>query len=97
LHVTGVQTCALPIFTVYDFAKLKQAIESKVFDGKDDYGVPIISFKDSIRGQVQVGLGPLHTQFDGEGRAYTSLFIESKVAQWSRSEERRVAEDSDTV
>jgi len=69
--------------TVFDFAKLKQAIESKTFDGKDDYGVPIISFKDTIRGQIQVGLGPLHTQFDGQGRAYTSLFIESKVAQWS--------------
>lgn len=69
--------------TVYDFAKMKQAIESKTFDGHDAYGVPILSFKDSIRGQVKVGLGPLHTQFDDKGRAYTSLFIESKVAQWS--------------
>lgn len=69
--------------TVYEFSKIKQLIESKTFDGKDDYGVPILSFKDAIRGQVQIGLGPLHTQFDNQGRAYTSLFIESKVAQWS--------------
>ncbi len=69
--------------TVYSFEKIKQRIESKQFDGNDPYGVPILSFKDTIRGQVQVGLGPLHTQFDGAGHAYTSLFIESKVARWS--------------
>ncbi len=69
--------------TVYSFEKIKQRIESNQFDGNDPYGVPILSFKDTIRGQVQVGLGPLHTQFDGAGNAYTSLFIESKVARWS--------------
>lgn len=69
--------------TVYSFEKIQQQIEAKQFEGNDDYGVPILSFKDSIRGQVQVGLGPLHTQFDDAGHAYTSLFIESKVARWS--------------
>jgi nitrous-oxide reductase len=69
--------------TVYSFEQIKQRIESRQFDGNDPYGVPILSFKDTIRGQVQVGLGPLHTQFDGAGHAYTSLFIESKVARWS--------------
>ncbi len=53
------------------------------FDGKDDWGVPILSYKDSIRGQVELGLGPLHTQFDDKGFAYTSLFLESAVAKWS--------------
>ena len=45
--------------------------------------MPILPYKDSIRGQCQLGLGPLHTQFDDEGNAYTSLFIESKIAKWS--------------
>ncbi len=72
--------------TVYEFAKLKAAIENKRFEGKDDYGIPILSFKDSIRGQVEIGLGPLHTVFDDKGNAYTSVFLESKVAKWSLKE-----------
>jgi nitrous-oxide reductase len=45
--------------------------------------VPILPIENSIRGQVEIGLGPLHTQFDNEGNAYTSVFIESTVAKWS--------------
>lgn len=69
--------------TVYDIDKVKALIESKTFTGRDDYGVPILPFQESIRGQCALGLGPLHTQFDDKGNAYTSLFIESKVARWS--------------
>ncbi|MEO8801481.1 MAG: Sec-dependent nitrous-oxide reductase, partial [Polyangiaceae bacterium] len=69
--------------TVYDFAKIKALIEQGKFEGKDPYGIPILPFKETIRGQVELGLGPLHTQFDDKGNAYTSLFIESKVAKWS--------------
>ncbi len=69
--------------TVYSFDKIKSLIEQKQFEGKDPYGVPILPFKDTIRGQVELGLGPLHTQYDDKGFAYTSLFIESKIAKWS--------------
>lgn len=69
--------------TIYSFAKIKNLIDSKNFSGKDRYGVPILPFQTSLHGQVEIGLGPLHTQFDGHGYAYTSLFIESKVAKWS--------------
>jgi nitrous-oxide reductase len=68
--------------TVYDFAKIKALIGQQKFEGKDDYGVPILAFKDAIRGQVEIGLGPLHTVFDDKGLAYTSVFLESKVAKW---------------
>lgn len=69
--------------TVYSFAKIKELIDAKKFAGTDPYGVPILPFEESIRGQVEIGLGPLHTQFDDQGNAFTSVFIESKVARWS--------------
>jgi nitrous-oxide reductase len=69
--------------TVYEVAKIMQAIDGGTFAGKDPYGVPIIDFKTALAGQVEVGLGPLHTQWDDQGNGYTSLFLESKVARWS--------------
>jgi nitrous-oxide reductase len=69
--------------TIYEFSKLKQLIADKKYEGKDAYGIPILAFKDTIRGQVEIGLGPLHTVFDDKGNAYTSVFIESKIAKWS--------------
>jgi nitrous-oxide reductase len=72
--------------TVYDFAKIKALIEAGDFVGKDPYGVPILDFQKSIKGQVELGLGPLHTVFDDKGNAYTSMFVESKIAKWSLSE-----------
>jgi nitrous-oxide reductase len=69
--------------TIYDWAKIKQAIDAKTFEGADPYGVPIIGFQTALHGQVELGLGPLHTQWDDQGNGYTSLFIESKIAKWS--------------
>jgi nitrous-oxide reductase len=69
--------------TVYSFAKMKALIDQKQFAGKDSYGVPILDFEASIRGQCEIGLGPLHTVFDDQGFAYTSVFIETTVAKWS--------------
>lgn len=69
--------------TVFSFAKIEKLIADGKYAGKDPYGVPILPFQEAIRGQCEIGLGPLHTQFDGQGYAYTSVFIESKVAKWS--------------
>jgi nitrous-oxide reductase len=69
--------------TVYSFARMMALVDQGKLAGHDPYGVPILPFEESIRGQCEIGLGPLHTVYDGKGFAYTSVFLESKVAKWS--------------
>ncbi|MCK6476938.1 MAG: Sec-dependent nitrous-oxide reductase, partial [Phycisphaerales bacterium] len=72
-----------PHVTVYSIDKIKQAIAQKKISTSDPYGVPVLEFDAVKEAQVELGLGPLHTQFDDKGFAYTSLFLDSAVARWS--------------
>jgi nitrous-oxide reductase len=71
-----------PIVTVFDFQKIKKAIQNKDYQGIAWGGIPVLNYKDVMTAEVPVGLGPLHTQFDNNGYAYTSLFVGSEVAKW---------------
>ena len=68
---------------VYSWDKIQKAIKNKKFEGKDPYGIPIIAMKDALHTSVQVGLGPLHTQYDSkECVVYTSIYVDSMVTKW---------------
>jgi len=70
--------------SVFKWSKIKKLIADKKYAGKDPYGVPILDMKESLHGQVELGLGPLHNQYSNvDGEIYTSMYVDSQVVKWN--------------
>ncbi|MCB0533833.1 MAG: Sec-dependent nitrous-oxide reductase [Lewinellaceae bacterium] len=80
IAASGKLAAVIPVFS---FDKMLKAIEDRAFDGEYN-GLPVLKYDAVLHGEVQKpGLGPLHTEFDANGNAYTSMFVSSEIVKWN--------------
>jgi nitrous-oxide reductase len=71
---------------VFSFTKFMDAVAKKEFDGEYE-GISVLKYESVLYGELlKPGLGPLHTEFDNDGNAYTSFFVSSEIVKWNIKE-----------
>lgn len=71
------------VIPVFSFDKMLKAIAEGNVESTYE-GIPVLNYDAVLHGEVEKpGLGPLHTEFDGKGFAYTSFFVSSEIVKWN--------------